>query len=161
MELGVCHRSGEMRAEVSSSLAALLTPLACVLEELDPGRRALGLQAQVLGKPRQLPREEAALGVWHHGQMPPVGRGQRRDPERGAVGVHGVLLGGGAITVDVADGCEVVLQHVGLDGLTREQGLTLTVRTPGGEEWEKCEVRAGSKEYAGWIKLYSGQRVNT
>ena len=79
-----------------------LGPLARVLEQPQPRRGAVGVEPGAGRVVRELPREEAALGVRHHRQVAAVGAAHGGDAERRAVGVEGVRLGRRARRVDVA-----------------------------------------------------------
>lgn len=99
-----CCRCSELILRVGSRVA--LRPLPCILEQLEPRRRALWLQANVLRVVWQLPCEEAALRVGHHCQVAAVCTAQRCNAQRGAVGVEGVGLCGCALRVNIPAAAE-------------------------------------------------------
>lgn len=73
-ETHTCRAWAARRLGLLLLLLLRLTPLSRVLEEAQPGPRALRLQfRQLLGVPGVLPHHEAALWVGHHCQVAAVG----------------------------------------------------------------------------------------
>ena len=71
-----------------------LGPDACILEQLQPRCRTIGVQTSLLRVIGELPCEEAALWVRHHSQVTAIGRGKASNAHGGTVGVEGVGLSG-------------------------------------------------------------------
>eukprot|EP00962_Isochrysis_galbana_P010271 scaffold2835_cov105-Isochrysis_galbana.AAC.16 len=103
------HTALAPRRVVQTSCGLLGTEGGGVLEQAEPRGGGVGLPR--LGRPRALPRQEAALRVRHHGEVPSVGRAERRDAVGGAVGVVRVGLGDGDVVVHIPEGGQLSVEH--------------------------------------------------
>mmetsp|Transcript_16285 Transcript_16285/g.31789 ORF Transcript_16285/g.31789 Transcript_16285/m.31789 type:complete len:281 (-) Transcript_16285:8-850(-) len=102
-----------------------------VLEHAKPRHGVEGLP--LLRQPWALPLEVGSLWVGHHGEVAAVVGAEGGDAVGRAVRVEGIGGGDGAVVVDVAKRCELLLEHIVEHWLVRDVRLALAVRDPHAE----------------------------